>query len=276
MLIVRNYRDVFAQCARMEELEPPVVDDPLRHVAPAERAKHVAENSIIIGLGTTVKQLTTYRDHIVIATSFNVVLLDGRKIPDIPPSKEATAVSDAHDNAGKDAKKDAGKDGEVEKDVERDEKIAEMVAQAADAEEEGGEESGDSGESGEKRKGKKRKVASRTPPLYTGISTWGEDTPLLADTDDQQAAEANDADQAETAANEKDGTVAPTLRAHVLLGNHQQSMKLSSCLQADARSIYLTYWAAGSFGDLLTGPQAPTPAARDGLGLCVKAWTFGA
>jgi hypothetical protein len=263
VLIVRNYRDVFAQCARMEELEPPpIVADPLRHVAPAERAKYVAENSIIIGLGTTVKQLTTYRDHIVIATSFNVLLLDGRKIPDIPPSNEATAADDAHDNAGKDA----------EKDVEVGGKVAELVAEADDAEEDDAEDSGDSGDSGEKRAGKKRKVARRTPPLYTGISTWGEDTPLLADTD---AAEANDADQAETVANEKDDTVTPTLRAHVLLGNHQQSMKLSSCLQADARSIYLTYWAAGAFGDLTTGPTASTPAARDGLGLCVKVWTFG-
>lgn len=68
---------------------------------------------------------------------------------------------------------------------------------------------------------------------------------------------------------------APTLRAHVLLGNHQQSMKMSSCLQADARSVYLTYWAAGEAEDGMSdAATAPTPEALFGLGLCVKVWTF--
>lgn len=69
MLVVRDYKTVFARCASMEEVEPPLSGDQrTRHVAPAERARHVAQNTIVIGLGTTVKQLTTYRDHIVIAT----------------------------------------------------------------------------------------------------------------------------------------------------------------------------------------------------------------
>lgn len=71
VLVVRNYKEVLAQCARMEEVEPPLdldEDQATRHIAPAERAAHVANNSMIFGLGTTVKQLTTYRDHIVIAT----------------------------------------------------------------------------------------------------------------------------------------------------------------------------------------------------------------
>jgi hypothetical protein len=31
----------------------------------------------------------------------------------------------------------------------------------------------------------------------------------------------------------------------MLAGNHPQAMKMSSCLQADVRSVYLTYWAMG-------------------------------
>lgn len=69
----------------------------------------------------------------------------------------------------------------------------------------------------------------------------------------------------------------PTIRAHVLLGNHQQAMKHSSCLQADARSIYLVYWATGEVeASPSDAPTAPTHNALDGLGLCVKVWTFGA
>lgn len=70
----------------------------------------------------------------------------------------------------------------------------------------------------------------------------------------------------------------PTLHAHVLLGNHQRSMKMSSCLQADARSIYLTYWAAGEVEEDVeaTAATAPTAQALFGLGLCVKVWTFSA
>lgn len=68
---MRNYADVFAQCARMEETEPPLSTEEeqrTRHVAPEQRAKYVADHSMLIGLGTIVKQLTTYRDHVVIAT----------------------------------------------------------------------------------------------------------------------------------------------------------------------------------------------------------------
>lgn len=69
------------------------------------------------------------------------------------------------------------------------------------------------------------------------------------------------------------------LRAHVLLGNHPQALKFSSCIQADARSIYLTYWAGGEV-EAVTGVDAgnvsfPPVEAIEGLGMCVKVWTFG-
>ncbi|BEI86053.1 hypothetical protein CcaverHIS002_0603400 [Cutaneotrichosporon cavernicola] len=172
-----------APCTRMEELvpaelEPPLLDDPQRHVAAAERAKHVANNSIIIGLGTTAKQLTTYRDHIVVATSFNVLLIDGRKIPRYPGNFRILQ-----------------------------------------------------GYAGERRGGQARYRCLR---------------------DRHRKRQGGQKERAAA----------------------RMSMKLSSCLQADARSIYLTYWAAGEFpGGAVT---APTAAARDGLGLCIKAWTFGA
>lgn len=70
------------------------------------------------------------------------------------------------------------------------------------------------------------------------------------------------------------------LRAHNLLGNHPQALKFSSCVQADARSIYLTYWAGGEVeavggADTTGNVSFPPPEAVDGFGMCVKVWTFG-
>lgn len=75
------------------------------------------------------------------------------------------------------------------------------------------------------------------------------------------------------------GATPPMLRAHVLFGNHPQAMKMSSCIQADARSVYLTYWATGEM-DAIGGsdpgnPSFPPEPALDGFGMCVKVWTFG-
>ncbi|BEJ09372.1 hypothetical protein CcaverHIS641_0602870 [Cutaneotrichosporon cavernicola] len=267
VLIVRNYASVFAQCTRMEELvpaelEPPLLDDPQRHVAAAERAKHVANNSIIIGLGTTAKQLTTYRDHIVVATSFNVLLIDGRKIPDIPGTSESSKATQENAEGDK-----------------HDTVVSEIDTESD-------------------------KVARRSArlPVWLDVTeddvdmTGGDERDMMDDeeadddeSDDDmtfeivpagghQGDEGGRGDGRDANLNKEAGPPpkadALTLPAHVLLGNHQQSMKLSSCLQADARSIYLTYWAAGEFpGGAVT---APTAAARDGLGLCIKAWTFGA
>jgi len=53
VFIVRNYRAVLHQALKMPEVD---------------RAPLVAQNTFIVGLGTTIRQLTTYRHHIVICT----------------------------------------------------------------------------------------------------------------------------------------------------------------------------------------------------------------
>lgn len=53
IFIVRHYKDVFSKAAEMPE---------------PQRATYVKEHTIIIGLGTVIRQLTTYRDHIVLCT----------------------------------------------------------------------------------------------------------------------------------------------------------------------------------------------------------------
>lgn len=160
--IVRHYKDVFRAAAEL---------------ASAERAEYVVKHTIIIGLGSGMKQLATYRDHIVVCTvsiqphnhsadaqQCNVILLDGKKIPEIP--------------------------AEISSEEQR-----------------------------------------------------------------------------------------PKLRAHVLLGNHPQALKFSTCVQADARSIYLTYWAGGeveaAVGVSPGNVSFPPLEAIEGFGFCVKVWTFG-
>ncbi|CAK9785499.1 hypothetical protein CC85DRAFT_329220 [Cutaneotrichosporon oleaginosum] len=250
VLIVRNYRDVFAQCLRMEELDPPLASYPYRHVAAAKRAKHVADNSIIIGLGTTVKQLTTYNDHIVFATSFNVLLLDGRAIPDIPArALRAGGAETASEQDETRVMDDEGSDYSTD-----------------DDEDDG--ESEDESEDDEPEERKRETPARRARP--SDADSGGEDMPLL-DSDSVDSV-----DRKAKAGDRFGDDMRPTLRCHVLLGNHQQSMKLSSCLQADARSIYVTYWASGEFGEFgVGGVTSSPPEARDGLGMCIKAWTFG-
>lgn len=138
VFIVRDYARVFHEAALL---------------AAPDRSHHIAQNTIIIGLGTTIRQLTTYRDHIIVCTSFNVIIFEGDRLPALPAK--------------------------------------------------------------------------------------GED-PV-------------------------DPT--PTLRAHVLLGNHPQAMKMSSCIQADARSIYLTYWATGEM-DATGGTDPRNPAFPPEGGCC--------
>lgn len=53
IFIVRHYKDVFRAAAKL-----PV----------EERSEYVAKHTMIIGLGTVIRQLTTYRDHIVLCT----------------------------------------------------------------------------------------------------------------------------------------------------------------------------------------------------------------
>jgi hypothetical protein len=54
VFIVRNYTDVFRQARKLEV---------------SERGKFIADNTFIVALGTTIRQLTTYRHHIVICTA---------------------------------------------------------------------------------------------------------------------------------------------------------------------------------------------------------------
>lgn len=53
IFIVRHYREVFGAAAEMPE---------------GQRAAHVKKHTIMVGLGTVIRQLTTYRDHIVLCT----------------------------------------------------------------------------------------------------------------------------------------------------------------------------------------------------------------
>lgn len=53
IFFVRHYKDVFRAAADLPE---------------AQRAAYVKKHTMIIGLGTVIRQLTTYRDHIVLCT----------------------------------------------------------------------------------------------------------------------------------------------------------------------------------------------------------------
>ena len=53
IFIVRHYRDVFRAAADLLE---------------TQRAAYVKKHTMLIGLGTVIRQLTTYRDHIVLCT----------------------------------------------------------------------------------------------------------------------------------------------------------------------------------------------------------------
>lgn len=192
IFIVRHYRDVFRAAAELPD---------------GQRAAFVKKHTVLIGLGTVIRQLTTYRDHIVLCTvrcsctdqadcqSFNVILINGKKIPEIP---------------GEDA-------------------LYSRILQ----------------------------------PLKEDLKELEKGMPMRARGHEEPSLDAQ----------------RPMLRAHVLLGNHPQAMKFSSCVQADARSIYLTYWAGGEVeatGGADSGHVSYPPAeAVDGFGMCVKVWTFG-
>ncbi|KAL1410723.1 hypothetical protein Q8F55_001665 [Vanrija albida] len=69
VFVVRRYTDVLNESLTLPE---------------EERAAFIALNTVVIGMETPLKWLTTYRDRIAIVTQFNVVVIDGKQFPDVP------------------------------------------------------------------------------------------------------------------------------------------------------------------------------------------------
>ncbi|GMK59875.1 hypothetical protein CspeluHIS016_0900920 [Cutaneotrichosporon spelunceum] len=255
VLIVRDYATVFTHCAQMDVFNARSASAyVMRNMVNDKRSEHVADNSIIIGLGTTVKQLATYRDHIVLATSFNVLVMDGREIPELPARPEAAKEKETETV---DKKANVLDVFEVTPRTEAERRMLEALSELNNATDD---------------------YLAALDDLETesdDIEAMDDDLDV-GDDADLQNVPATDEDRRRSEKGKKTDLAhnaeAPVLPVHVLLGNTQESMQISSCLQADARSIYLTYRAAVDF----SGVTPPSSAARSGFGVCVKVWSFGA